>query len=62
MTNEEIIAKVNEVSTEVLTEIKESKRAVKVMLVLASDKIDIYLGTNNYKFYALVNGTKYVLK
>ncbi len=62
MTNEEIIAKVNEVSTEVLTEIKESKRAVKVMLVLASDKIDIYLGTNNYKFYALVNGIKYVLK
>jgi hypothetical protein len=62
MTNTEILAKVNEVSTETLTEIKETKRSVHAMLVMASDKIDIYLGINNYKFYARVNGTQYVLK
>ena len=62
MTNQEILNKVNEVSTDNLTEIKESKRSVKAMLIMASDKIDIYLGVNNLKFYARVNGTQYVLR
>lgn len=62
MTNLEILSKVNEVSTSTLTEIKESKRSVKAMLIMASDKIDIYFGVNNYKFYAKVNGTQYVLR
>ena len=62
MTNQEILDRVNEVSTSKLTEIKESKRSVHAMLVMASDKIDIYLGLNNYKFYARVNGTQYVLR
>ena len=62
MTNTEILNRVNQVSRNPLTEIKESKRSVKAMLIMASDKIDIYFGVNNHKFYAKVNGTQYVLR
>jgi hypothetical protein len=61
MNNLEILAKVNEVSAKDLTSIKETKRKVYAQLVMASDKIDIYIGVNNYKFYARVNGNQYVL-
>jgi len=61
MTHQEILSKVNEVSTSVLTEVKESKRGVNARLVMASDEIDIYIGVNNYKFYVKCNGTQYKL-
>ena len=61
MTNSEILSKVNEVSAKDLTSIKETKRKVYAQLVMASDKIDIYIGVNNYKFYAIVDGNQYAL-
>jgi len=59
MTHQEILNKVNKVSTSVLTEVKESKRGVNARLVMASDEIDIYIGINTYKFYVKCNGTQY---
>jgi hypothetical protein len=62
MTNQEILNKVNEVSRENLTQIKESNRKVQAWLIMAGEEIDIYLGANNHKFYARANNKQYVLK
>jgi len=61
LTEDQILAKVNEISRDTLTKIKETKRNVSVRLMMASNDIDIYIGNNTGKFYAKANNKNYVL-